>query len=104
RVGFARATRRAGRTVFGSAADVAAGADLAADREVAIRMAPLRRIPFDRAPIESGKPPGVRGGRSEIQDSSVSTSGAFPGDATNPAGSEAGILSMMVRRVSAVVP
>ena len=67
-------------------------------------MAALRRIPFDRAPIESGKPPGVRGGRSEIQESSVSTSVALPGDATNEVGSDAGVLSMTLRRVSAVVP
>ena len=89
--------------VFATDAADAMGAGLGADR-AAICMAALRRMPFDRAPIESGKPPGVRGGRSEIQESSVSTSKALPGDATNRVGSAAGILSMIVRRVSAVVP
>ena len=70
----------------------------------AIRIVAFRKIPFDRAPIESGKPPGALGGRSAIHDSSVSTSGALPRDATNAVGLDAGILSMMVRRVSAVVP
>ena len=67
-------------------------------------MAALRRMPLDNAPIESGKPPGVRGGRSEIHDNNVATSGALPGDTTRLVGSLAGILSMTVRRVSAVVP
>ena len=103
RVGFARVTGRTGRKVFATDAAAAMGVALGADR-AAICVAALRRMPFAKAPIESGKPPGVRGGRSEMQESSVSTSGTSPDETTKPDGSDAGVLSMMVRRVSAVVP
>jgi hypothetical protein len=61
-------------------------------------------MPLNNAPIESGKPPGARGGRAEIQESNVSTSMALPGEPEKLVGSVAGTLSMMVKRVSVVVP
>ena len=67
----------------------------AAER-AAICMAAFRRILFDSAPIESGTPLGVRDCRSEIQESSVSTSAALPGEVTNEVASDAGVLFLLL--------
>jgi hypothetical protein len=70
----------------------------------AIFAAQAFNILLESAPIEFGAVEGERGGRPDIQESSVSRSGAAPRDSTRFAGSAAAILSMTVKRVSIVVP